>query len=509
LIRLISYFFSIFLFLAINFAFIAPGSLLPLPECDPGIPPTQIDSVSVDPITGEVNIGWTQNASPYTWYYVIYVFNPASDPPWDAVDTIYGAGNTWANIPGSDPSSGVEVYAVSAYDSCGNSSFFSLASAHNTIHLDSEYDQCNKKIKLTWNKYKNWPNGVNQYKVWLSINGGAYSLVGITAPADTTFLHSGVTSDVNYCYLVQAVERVTLKTATSNRHCRITSFPKEPEIHYLKYATVTAEDKVKLSCAVDSTADISKYIIKKRIGGVFEMIEEVISSNVPGSELIYIDEDVSPSSESYVYRIDAENTCGQLVAISNIARTILLNGDNDRLLMKNSLKWSDYEGWDGEVVAFNVYRYISGNEQLINTVPYGVNYYEDDVSDFYETPGDFCYIIEALEGPGFAYNFQEKSASNRKCITQPPLFYIPNAFNPNGIAKEFKPVFSFVDPTAYYFAIFSRWGEKFFETTNPQQGWDGTSGAGNAPTGVYGYHIEYNSASGQKFSASGTVTLLR
>ena len=55
-------------------------------------------------------------------------------------------------------------------------------------------------------------------------------------------------------------------------------------------------------------------------------------------------------------------------------------------------------------------------------------------------------------------------------------FYAPNCFTPNGDGKNesFLPIGTGWDDNNYNLWIFDRWGNMFFHTSNPIQGWDGT-----------------------------------
>lgn len=74
------------------------------------------------------------------------------------------------------------------------------------------------------------------------------------------------------------------------------------------------------------------------------------------------------------------------------------------------------------------------------------------------------------------------------------LFYIPNAFTPDGdpYNPTFKPLFPVgFDPYNYNMKIYNRWGEVVFETNNLDVGWDGSYGleGRDVQPGVYTYHI--------------------
>ncbi|MDQ3191490.1 MAG: gliding motility-associated C-terminal domain-containing protein [Bacteroidota bacterium] len=482
-------------------------SLLVKPPCDL-LEPTIIDSVSVNPTTGVISISWLQNPSPDVDYYVVYVYNPLTSPPWDAIDTVFGAANLSSFINSYNSSTGSYTFSVSAHDNCGNSSFFSLETAHNTIFLEAEYNACELEMNLKWNKYNNWQNGVINYKIWASVNAAQYQLVGVTANTDTTFKHSGVSSQANICYYIQAIASGSSKTSGSNRVCVFTDFPDAPAYSYIRYASVTGSTSIKVLGLVDASVAVLNYVIERRTLGTFNEIAQILPTELNGDTLEFIDNDVKTNENSYAYRFKSINSCNKESAISNEAKTILLDIKNSNNEMVNTLNWSDYQYFDAGVQAYNIYRSIDGVYSEIATLPVGTNFYEDHVADYYYSNGEFCYFIQAVEEQGNVHFFKEKSNSNQKCIEQAPFMYVPNAFTPQGNNPIFKPVFSFVEPTTYNFSIYNRWGEKFFETTSPQEGWDGFTNSGMAPTGAYIYKISYGSAFGEPFLKTGTVTLI-
>lgn len=70
-------------------------------------------------------------------------------------------------------------------------------------------------------------------------------------------------------------------------------------------------------------------------------------------------------------------------------------------------------------------------------------------------------------------------------------FYIPNAFTPNNdiLNDYFKPFANCIKD--YTFMIFDRWGEKLFETTNLEQGWNGYYKGAVCRQDVYVYKISF------------------
>jgi len=93
--------------------------------------------------------------------------------------------------------------------------------------------------------------------------------------------------------------------------------------------------------------------------------------------------------------------------------------------------------------------------------------------------------------------------------------YIPNSFSPNddGVNDIFKPKGLSVDPDNFNMAIFNRWGNLVFETSEWGDGWDGTyKNQGNPDydiiMDVYVYRIRCKDLNGQKHQYIGRVILL-
>jgi gliding motility-associated-like protein len=86
------------------------------------------------------------------------------------------------------------------------------------------------------------------------------------------------------------------------------------------------------------------------------------------------------------------------------------------------------------------------------------------------------------------------------------LLDAPNAFSPT--SGDFKIVKRGI-ATLQYFRIYNRWGNKVFETTNIDKGWDGTFNGVAQPLGVYVYSIDATTSTGRPFRKNGNVTLLR
>jgi gliding motility-associated-like protein len=88
------------------------------------------------------------------------------------------------------------------------------------------------------------------------------------------------------------------------------------------------------------------------------------------------------------------------------------------------------------------------------------------------------------------------------------VIYVPNAFTPNGYNSIFKPIGEIVITKSYYFAIYNRWGQLLFETTDKDQGWDGRFNGEFVSAGAYIYHLKIDNGFEEPFEKIGTVTVI-
>ena len=169
-----------------------------------------------------------------------------------------------------------------------------------------------------------------------------------------------------------------------------------------------------------------------------------------------------------------------------------------------------------------------GPDRITNFLP-EVNFFDNSLRD-YKWEWDFA-------GQGFSYeenpSFSFPDTGNQiielivtteagcqdtvqKIVDVIPevRYFLPNAFTPNGDGKndEFKTKFRqdsfhFDD---YSLQIFNRWGEMMFESSDPNEGWDGTLNGVQQQQDVFVYIVRYTKMHTTKvIERVGTVNLIR
>ncbi|MFL5753910.1 MAG: PKD domain-containing protein, partial [Bacteroidia bacterium] len=130
-----------------------------------------------------------------------------------------------------------------------------------------------------------------------------------------------------------------------------------------------------------------------------------------------------------------------------------------------------------------------------------------DPMHVYEDPGTYTIDLTATSALGCIANAQQT-------ITVEPDYalYVPNAFSPNGDAKNevFMPKGLGIDESRYNLYIFDRWGELIFQSNNFNTGWDGKDKGGQpVQEDVYVWKIIAFDVNSNKHNLVGHVTVVR
>lgn len=82
--------------------------------------------------------------------------------------------------------------------------------------------------------------------------------------------------------------------------------------------------------------------------------------------------------------------------------------------------------------------------------------------------------------------------------------FVPSAFTPNGDQDNelFIPIFN-ISPREYDFSIYTRWGQRIFNSTDPKLGWNGKYNNKLVQNGIYSYKLLFN-----RKSITGTFTVM-
>ena len=208
--------------------------------------------------------------------------------------------------------------------------------------------------------------------------------------------------------------------------------------------------------------------------------------------------------------IDTIPPCPPILTVENICTRDPATIDSDKPLT-NQLNWEvdicDFH--EDDIALFRIYYspFEGGETELITELPATTFTYEHSTEEGIVG----CYKITAIDTVGNVSDF-----SNQVCVNNCPVYRLPNAFTPNGdgfndLFTPFRP-YAFVDRVE--FSVFNRWGNKVFETDDPELNWDGRSMSGSElAEGSYHYicTVYYADLAGgeSSFRLSGFIQLIR
>jgi gliding motility-associated-like protein len=137
------------------------------------------------------------------------------------------------------------------------------------------------------------------------------------------------------------------------------------------------------------------------------------------------------------------------------------------------------------------------------------------------------YMIDNLYGPKTKVHPQQTTqyiltgCNSRGCCSNDTInvividdcgeMFVPNAFSPNGRddpENETLKVYGYC-LESMTFQVFNRWGQKVWETSDQNIGWDGTFKGEELNTGVFVYRLEGKDFKGKGYSLKGSVSLIR
>lgn len=487
------------------------------------------DSLSIDSVTVNLNnnsvISWTPTTKGDVVEYYLLFNDPIKG--WDFVDTIpvgTPMPHEWLD---SEADTRSEEFRIVSADSCGNWSDQQLVKPHSSIYLRNYLNKCEGYSRLSWNTYEGFGrDAIGEYRIWMQevVNGTpmGWKILGTRDGRDTVYFQRNLEKGYEYCYRIQAIDTSGTRSSTSNEQCVFAQVPIKSKVLYLAQVTNNLErNAVEINTYIDAQADVLSFDLERSLTpiGPFERIATIPKPST-GITFGFFDYGASPSKNIYYYRVSAVDSCGGRDTTSKLSNNVLLNvtprGD-----VSNLLTWNHYRTWDGEVASYDIYRQ-GGDEtsySLLTRVPSTDSSYTDefDRAIYGDGKGNFCYYIKAVEGPNSLSYVKPNgdpydSRSNTVCMNQQARVFVPTAFNPGSdkeINRSFGPSMKFTEVEQYYFYVMNRWGVKVFETSDPEERWDGTYEGKEAPMGVYIYFIRYATPGDGAKEERGNFTLVR
>lgn len=404
------------------------------------------------------------------------------------------------------------AYSVVAEDSLGNRSVFS-DNVHKAVSVDAEFDLCTQSNIVSWTPYMGWEGEISGYRVFGGIAGSPMQELEFVSASTNSYSHTGVQANTAYTYYIETVNILDIYS-NSPIDTAYTTYPAAPSFLTLDHVSVLDEASVEIQFSADIAGQVNSFRLLRRTnpGTPFLTVDTYL--NVSNSTQIVQDQ-VATGSISYQYKIESvfqPSGCATSLVISesNHGNNVLLtNTINDQMI---TLNWTPYETYEPGLAAYLIQRRSQGGDFAdLATVGPLTTQWQEPVQSLVNgfQPGEVQYRVIAISNP-HSGGTEEQSISNITTAVVETDMQVPSAFTPgsNDINSEFRPVMDFA-PREYLMIVMDRGGRKMFETTDPEEGWDGRFQGGSfVDEAVYVYYIQFTDYTGLFRTFTGNVTVL-
>lgn len=132
--------------------------------------------------------------------------------------------------------------------------------------------------------------------------------------------------------------------------------------------------------------------------------------------------------------------------------------------------------------------------------------YEEDTEYTFNESGTYNVFLKMFDEHG-----EQLDSANISVTIVESWLDFPNAFSPNndGLNDEYKAKKDYRSIVEFRGIIINRWGQKLFEWTDLNHGWDGTYKGKDVKEGVYFFIGEARGADGKEYHFRKDVNLLR
>jgi len=455
-----------------------------------------IDSLSFERSSQKLLVGWKSNPSKDTKGYRLYTYNNSVN------SKIIDTSSTEALLKTFDKSNPSEL-SIASFDSCNL--FTPISGSQKAVYLNGKIDTCAKTISLSWNLYMGWPAS-KQYLV-LDLNNIGYRISKELTLEETNLTINNITLGDNLCYYIRTEQINSRITSSSNTICFATRKLKVPKFNYISNVTVDNNTAIKISLLSDLDADTDSILLEREVNGLngYKPLFKYKANEISTSFDQY-DYSANFNSFYYSYRVKTIDKCLNQSSISNIGRSIYLTNP---FVLKNiwHFTWNTYSGWEKGIetqeietsdnrFTWNIFKTESPNVETLK-------YSEESL-----TSDSLCFRVinkEELNNN----NTSSTSISNIQCIYSIKDFYFPGTINPNSHNNTFRIYGIGLDKTRAKMEIFNRWGEKIFETTDLETGWDTKLNGELADMGSYIYKSTFYDLRNKYYIKTGTIFIIR
>ncbi|MFM7815223.1 MAG: hypothetical protein ACKO66_11970, partial [Flavobacteriales bacterium] len=382
-----------------------------------------ITAVSTD-INGDGSIQWDASSSEDTDGYWIYECDGANT---SIIQYVNGGSSSEFIDVLAQPNAGPLSYAIAAVDACGNTDTTICATSMFLQVLP--YEECDDHVDISWTPYFSWNAPPSYYIIHRALSLDNQYSNDTYVPIDTVN-GTNVLNFADFQYLpggwnfyrVEAVDTLLNHRAFSNIRGVEINEEIPPAFVRITSVNVTSEKTIEVQVTMSPTSSTFRYVLQRFDDEMLEWDEVMTYDAQNVGSIRFEDVDLATDVFAYTYRVMVFNRCGVLKDTTYSAKSILLNGLASQELLANTLIWTGFHYWPEGIHGYDVIRRVGrlGSEDFIIEILPGADLrFEDDLSDFIDTNGEFCYRIDATMATADGTEYSSKS--NEICLALEPV----------------------------------------------------------------------------------------
>ncbi len=408
---------------------------------------------------------------------IVYQLDKAENLPagFQKFSSISGADTLIGSL---DTQNKIQLFRIAAYDACKNQYLYSDTLASITLKSVAE----NNQNHITWSTY---PVSFQSYQLYRD----RQPLQALNNGNINYYIDKNVSCFNTYCYSMVFINRNGHKSYSD------TSCVEAYSIYYPPPVTTTtvsaAEKGFDISWESPKGTDIKEYFVQRILN------QDIYSTLDTVETAAATDTSVDNTSGSFCYSVSYLDQCKNRSNIGYTSCSVYLTLGKD-----GYLSWTPYSGWENGVkkYIFEVYDEQGKFQREIDLglqTGYKPNDFYDHQINSYRVRAESKDSISLI-----AY-------SNYVIKDLPAVINVPNSFTPDGdgLNDTFKAVGT--EMQHFTMKIYSRTGNLIYESSNENNGWDGTYNGSPAPQDTYIFDIIAEDFQGRPYRLKGALLLLR
>ena len=267
----------------------------------------------------------------------------------------------------------------------------------------------------------------------------------------------------DFCILIETISPCTNTVVGANEFC---GFPSSLSLSPFE-SLYTAYRDSSVYINIDQVSSGTFDVQRRLEGGNFERRALSVGS---------FKDPIGSLTRKYYYKIDYIDSCGG---------TLYSAKTNPPLISATKIEKNTHQIVFEKAV--NSLSTASENSYFIGNSKEPVVAFDFDIQLSPEDGTDKQFLYSES-----TYSTGEVLKSNTLAFKYEFIIYAPNAFTPNGDGLNDKLEFFGISAKGVFLLrIYSRWGQLLYESTEIENGWDGSVSGSSAPDGTYLYEIVF------------------